>query len=116
LFFRTGANANITHVALYLGNRRFIHSASAGANTGVIYSSLDEEYWARTFAGAGRVFPETAPFAFKTTKGEFAPYLELAWQSYSSNSNDFNLAADLSASFRFSTGIRWLLNLHQSFQ
>jgi len=58
LFFRTANNNNITHVALYLGNRRFIHSASAGAVTGVIYSSLDEQYWSNAFAGAGRAFPE----------------------------------------------------------
>ena len=45
---------------MYLGNRRFIHSASAGAKTGVIYSSLDEQYWSRAFAGAGRAFPEAS--------------------------------------------------------
>ncbi|MCL2808929.1 MAG: C40 family peptidase [Treponema sp.] len=63
VFFRTGTNNNITHVGLYLGNRRFIHSASAGAVTGVIYSTLDEQYYANTFAGAGRAFPE-APVGF----------------------------------------------------
>lgn len=61
LFFRTGNFGNITHVALYLGNGRFIHSASAGPRTGVIYSSLNEPYWARTYAGAGRVLPAVAP-------------------------------------------------------
>jgi len=61
LFFKTDNTGNITHVALYLGNRRFIHAASAGTNTGVIYSSLDESYYSRTFAGAGRAFPEAAP-------------------------------------------------------
>jgi probable lipoprotein NlpC len=60
LFFKTDNTGKITHVALYLGNRRFIHSASSGPNTGVIYSSLDERYWARTYAAAGRVFPETS--------------------------------------------------------
>ena len=58
LFFRTGASISITHVGLYLGNRLFIHTASSGSNTGVIYSSLDESYWARAYAGAGRAFPE----------------------------------------------------------
>jgi probable lipoprotein NlpC len=57
LFFRTGNTRSITHVAIYLGNRNFIHSASAGARTGVIISSLNENYWANTFAGAGRAFP-----------------------------------------------------------
>jgi probable lipoprotein NlpC len=62
LFFKTDSSGKISHVAIYLGNRRFIHSASEGPNTGVIYSSLDERYWAGTLAGAGRVFPETTGF------------------------------------------------------
>ena len=61
LFFRTGITKNITHVGLFLGDRRFIHSASSGSNTGVIYSSLDEPYWARNYAGAGRAFSEVPP-------------------------------------------------------
>ena len=57
LFFRTDSSGSVTHAALYLGGRRFIHSASEGPDTGVIYSSLDEPYWSRTYAGAGRAFP-----------------------------------------------------------
>ena len=57
LFFKTDNSGRITHVGLYLGNGRFIHSASAGAKTGVIYSGLSEPYWSRAFAGAGRVLP-----------------------------------------------------------
>ncbi|MCL2196245.1 MAG: C40 family peptidase [Treponema sp.] len=60
LFFKTDNTGNITHVVLYLGERRFIHSASAGSKTGVIYSSLSEDYWTKTYAGAGRAFPEAA--------------------------------------------------------
>jgi len=260
LFFKTDNTGNITHVALYLGERRFIHSTSAGPKTGVIYSTLDESYWSRTFVGAGRAFPEAAagvnygnnssmaavggstggqirpdfpstvnessnsgrlllgaafaptwsgflkggdlfrgfsaqlrlgadtssfgprmlfgleirpeydgalgvfrlpvtlswgpndqirvfagpvisfgdaslstgegersysggtswlgtagitaaPFIIKTASGEFAPYLELAWQSYFSDSQNFDLNADFSASFRFSTGIRWTIQV-----
>jgi hypothetical protein len=262
LFFKTDRSGQITHVALYLGERMgeriFIHSASAGAKTGVIYSSLKEKYWADAYAGAGRAIPETsfnlktddesitgnpgasvqrdrksraasspkieienvnlstgvafapiwnsiikdgelirgvtsqvylsaetfpfgkrsifglelrpeydgalgvfrlpltvsvgaseklkffagpvlsfgdaslmvngderhyssgtglfgvigitaAPFTVKTSSGDFAPYIEAAWQSYSSD--DINIIADLAASFRFSTGIRWLINI-----
>jgi probable lipoprotein NlpC len=58
LFFKTDKSGRITHVALFLGNRRFIHSASFGAKTGVIYTSFDEGSWSRTFAGAGRAFPQ----------------------------------------------------------
>jgi len=59
LFFKTNGSSTISHVGIYLGSRRFIHAASAGPNTGVIYSTLDEQYWRRAYAAAGRVFPET---------------------------------------------------------
>jgi probable lipoprotein NlpC len=59
LFFKTTGNGNVSHVGIYVGGGRFIHSASEGPATGVIYSSLDERYWSRTFAGTGRVLPET---------------------------------------------------------
>jgi probable lipoprotein NlpC len=258
LFFKTDKSGKITHVALYLGERRFIHAASAGAKTGVIYSSLNEKYWADAYAGAGRAFPETpsnskidnnlptgssgastkrsreaevssktrsdsvhllagvalapiwnsfiqdgdllrgftsqvcfcadtntfgqqmvfgfeirpeydgtfgvfrlpitfsvgpsdklrffagplfsfgyasltinnnkrnytsgtnwfgvvgitvAPFVAKTSSGDFAPYVEAVWQAYFSDDTDIDFAADLSASFRFSTGIRWLIKI-----
>ncbi|MCL2065880.1 MAG: C40 family peptidase [Treponema sp.] len=58
LFFKTDNSGRISHAGLYIGNGRFIHSASAGPNTGVMYSSLSESYWSRTYAGAGRAFPE----------------------------------------------------------
>jgi probable lipoprotein NlpC len=62
LFFKTNGSSSISHVGIYLGGRRFIHVASAGPNTGVIYSTLDERYWSRSYAAAGRVFPETAGY------------------------------------------------------
>ena len=58
LFFRTGTTRSINHVGLYLGGLRFIHSASHGQKTGVIYSSLTERYWAYAYAAVGRVFGE----------------------------------------------------------
>jgi hypothetical protein len=266
LFFKTDTTGSITHVGLYLGGRNFIHSASAGPRTGVIHSTLDERYWNRAFAGAGRVFPEipsgysvnnahvanaagtdgghprlrppdisppasssestgsgrflvgvaiaptwngflkdsehvvrgfasqiriaadtysfgtrmifglearpeydgalgvfrlpitlswgpndqirifagpvfsfgdaslstedgtrhysggtswlgtigltAAPFIYETDAGEFAPYLEIAWQSYYTSSGGTNVNADFSAGFRFSTGIRWTLQIN----
>ena len=57
VFFRTTNRGNISHVGIYLGDGQFIHAASDGPRTGVIYSSLTESYWARTFAGKGRVLP-----------------------------------------------------------
>jgi len=58
VFFKTTGNGNVSHVGILVGDGRFIHSASEGPSTGVIYSSLDERYWARTFAGTGRVLPD----------------------------------------------------------
>jgi len=263
LFFKTGKSSSITHVGLYLGERSFIHSASNGEKRGVIYSSLNEKYWANSYVGAGRAFPETpsnlkidntsmlgnsgaggkgrrqngtnkpaassnsgngetrllagialapiwnsfvnegdllrgftsqlcfsidayllgqrmviglelrpeydgvlgvfrlpitlslgpnykirvfagpvlsfgdasltvdgnqrhysdgttwlgtvgltaAPFIIKTQIGEIAPYIEAAWQSYFSDNSDFDFKSDFYAGFRFSTGIRWLINI-----
>jgi len=59
LFFKTDYTKTITHAALYLGDGLFIHAASAGSKTGVIYSNISEPYWAGCYAGAGRAFPET---------------------------------------------------------
>ncbi len=53
LFFNT--TGTISHVAIYLGNERFIHSVSDGPSPGVQINSLGDSYWRRTFVGAGRV-------------------------------------------------------------
>jgi hypothetical protein len=258
LFFKTDGTGNISHVALYLGSQRFIHAASEGEHTGVIYTSLGEGSWSRTYAGVGRAFPETssyykqieasgktassstgnwsggrfdtspepdlswdifvgvafapswkgfigaggvlrgftsqfctgvdtelfdykmifglelrpefdgalgvfrlpltlswglndkfrifagpvlsfgnasfstndgerryskgtsllgtigitaAPFILNTSRGDFAPYVEAAWQSYSSDNQNKNFSADFWARFRFSTGLRWTMQL-----
>ena len=66
LFFVTGGGP-ISHVGIITGDRRFIHAASEGRDTGVIYSTLNESYWSRTFAGAGRVFPDGGGTAGKNT-------------------------------------------------
>ena len=57
LVFFVTVGQRVSHVGIYAGGGRFIHSASAGPRTGVIYSSLSESYWRRTFRGAGRVLP-----------------------------------------------------------
>lgn len=41
----------VSHVGLYLGNNKFVH---ASTSRGVIISDLDEPYYRRYFAGAGR--------------------------------------------------------------
>ncbi|MDR0602649.1 MAG: C40 family peptidase [Treponema sp.] len=57
LFFKTTSAGTVSHVGIYTGNGRFIHSASEGPETGVIYSNLSEKYWNRTYTGAGRALP-----------------------------------------------------------
>jgi cell wall-associated NlpC family hydrolase len=51
VFFRTHGK-RISHVGIYLGDGRFIHSPSSGKRVSI--SSLDEHYWSKRFAGAKR--------------------------------------------------------------
>ena len=63
VFFQTGNPGIPTHAGFYLGDNQFLHSASAGSETGVIISSLDEKYWKNTFFSAGRILPSSSqPF------------------------------------------------------
>jgi len=57
LVFFVTAGQRISHVGIYTGDGSFIHSASDGPSTGVMYSRLDESYWQRTYRGAGRALP-----------------------------------------------------------
>jgi probable lipoprotein NlpC len=63
VFFSTlpSDKRRVSHAGIYAGEGRFIHAASEGPVTGVIYSRLDEDYWRRTFAAAGRALPEASP-------------------------------------------------------
>jgi probable lipoprotein NlpC len=60
IFFKT--SDKVSHVGIYTGDGKFIHAASDGPKTGVIYSTLNEDYWLRTYAGAGRAFPREDDF------------------------------------------------------
>jgi len=53
VFFKTGRS--ITHVGLYVGNYKFIHSATS---TGVAITNLNDNYWGKKYAGAGRVIKQ----------------------------------------------------------
>jgi len=57
LVFFVTTGSEVSHLGIYAGGGRFIHSASEGPSTGVIYSRLDEPYWKRTYIGAGRALP-----------------------------------------------------------
>ena len=53
-----------------------------------------------------------APFILKTEFGEFAPYIEAAWQYHVPINASENLKADILAGSRFSTGLRWTIPLN----
>jgi probable lipoprotein NlpC len=63
VFFSTlrSDKRQISHAGIYAGESRFIHAASDGPLTGVIYSRLDEDYWRQTFTAAGRALPAAPP-------------------------------------------------------
>lgn len=56
LFFRIGKSRRINHVAVYIGENRFVHAPSSG--NAVRVDPLGSEYWQKYFAGARRVLPE----------------------------------------------------------
>jgi cell wall-associated NlpC family hydrolase len=45
---------SVSHVGIYVGDGQFVHSAKS---SGVIVSSLDENYYKRRYRGARRVIP-----------------------------------------------------------
>lgn len=51
VFFRIH-HRRISHVGIYLENDKFVH---ASTSAGVMISDLNEPYWKRYFAGAGRL-------------------------------------------------------------
>lgn len=57
VFFKSGSASAITHVGIYIGRNQFISAISDGPNTGVIISSLNQEYWKPKFAGFGQFLP-----------------------------------------------------------
>ncbi|MEP6467008.1 MAG: NlpC/P60 family protein [Parafilimonas sp.] len=50
VFFKSGHS--ITHVGLYVCNYKFVHASTSG---GVTISDLNDAYWSKKYAGAGRV-------------------------------------------------------------
>lgn len=54
LFFKTNNTAPITHVGIYIGHNQFISAISDGPNTGVIISSLNQDYWRPKYVGCGQ--------------------------------------------------------------
>ncbi len=57
VFFKTTSSGEVSHVGIYIGNGQFLHCASDGPNTGVIVSSLRENYWKGKYYKSGRFLP-----------------------------------------------------------
>ncbi|MDF3030795.1 MAG: putative lipoprotein [Moraxellaceae bacterium] len=57
LFFKVGSKSQrVNHVAVYIGEDRFVHAPSQGGFVRV--DKLDSKYWMRWFTAAKRVLPE----------------------------------------------------------
>jgi cell wall-associated NlpC family hydrolase len=56
IFFRIGGSKRINHVAVYIGEKRFVHAPSTGNLVRV--DVLGDRYWQRYLVGARRVLPE----------------------------------------------------------
>ncbi len=53
VFFTTEFNRFVSHVGIYLGDNRFIHAPSSSKQVSI--SNLNNPYWRRHFAAAGRL-------------------------------------------------------------
>jgi cell wall-associated NlpC family hydrolase len=58
VFFNT-LNRAFSHVGIYLGENRFVHSTSSSTGS-VMVSNMDENYWAKRFNGARRLIDTQA--------------------------------------------------------
>lgn len=57
LFFKTTGSSTISHIGVYIGNNQFISAISDGPNTGVIVSSLNQDYWKERYVSTGQFLP-----------------------------------------------------------
>jgi len=67
VFFNT-MRRTFSHVGIYIGDGKFIHSPKPGAEVRV--ENMGESYWSRRFDGARRVSPEAGSVAQKAAGGQ----------------------------------------------
>lgn len=65
VFFNTLKSA-FSHVGIYLGNNRFIHSPSSGGKVRV--ENMQDGYWAKHYNGAQRIDQKNIPLAKDTSQ------------------------------------------------
>ena len=114
LVFFVTSGQRVSHLGIYAGGGMFIHAASEGPQTGVMYSHLEESYWKRTYHGAGRALPWDDEAAQVMAKKPIASSKSAAANNpaeaayYSSNSSNSNLpAAWADPGFFAGFGLAW---------
>ena len=55
IFFRHG-KGKVSHVGIYLGNQKMLHSPSPGKKVEI--TRIDQDYWKKRYAGARAVVQE----------------------------------------------------------
>ncbi len=55
VFFNTGGNTQISHVGMYIGDNKYIHSTDGGSVNGVMISDITSNYAKNTYVGAKRI-------------------------------------------------------------
>ena len=58
IFFRHG-KGKVSHVGIYLGNQKMLHSPSPGKKVEI--TRIDQDYWKKRYAGARAVVQERVP-------------------------------------------------------
>lgn len=71
VFFNTSGDG-VSHVGIYIGNNKFVHSASAGVHI----TSMGDKYYANRYLGARRVMSD-ATFEKWATEPEAAEVVEV---------------------------------------
>lgn len=70
IFFATGSSKTVSHVGIYVGDGRMIHSSTSG---GVVVSDIESDYYVRTYAGAGSVDKYRAMISKSSAKSTSKP-------------------------------------------
>lgn len=107
LFFKT-VEDKISHVGIYIGNDQFIHSASDGPNTGVIISSIHENYWGKTYFAVGQLLPSAIVPKTAETTDSYTASEEIADADSAGSTGSSALSRFFSSfSYNASVGMNW---------